>query len=241
MMGWLVPGAAGLALFALAVFMARRYLAYLADRRIATYQHDLMLKHYAEVHHMYNQVRGWRHDYHSHLQAMKAMLSLGQREAHEAYLAKLDADLTEVDTILRSGNVMIDAILNSKISLAISKEIPVSAKATVPEKMPISEVDISIIIGNLLDNAMEANAPLPKAGRFIRLYIGRHKEMLYITVTNAMGTLPRRQGLRFFSTKNDPNHGFGLHRIDRITEKYNGFVNRQFEDGVFATEVMLPL
>ncbi|MCL2189841.1 MAG: ATP-binding protein [Defluviitaleaceae bacterium] len=241
MMMLIFIGVAGLAVGTLVVFALRRYLAYLADRRIAAYQQDLMLKHYAEVQNMYNQVRGWRHDYHSHLQVMKAFLTLGQREAHEAYLTKLDADLTGVDTILRTGNVMMDAILNSKISLALAKEIQVNAKATVPETLTISEVDLAVIIGNLLDNAMEANALLPKAERFIRLYIGKHKEMFYISVSNAMGTLPQRQGLQLLSTKKDPDHGFGLKRIDRIVDKNNGFVNRQFEDGIFATEIMLPL
>jgi sensor histidine kinase regulating citrate/malate metabolism len=223
-------------------FVSRRWLAYLTDKRIASYQHDLMLKHYAEVENMYNQVRGWRHDYHSHIQAMKVFLVMGQREEHENYLAKLDADLTDVDTVIKSGNIMVDAILNSKISLAAANHIDVNAKASVPQKIDISEIDLSVIIGNLLDNAMEANAALPPEKRFIRLYIGKHKNMLYISVSNAMNDGLRKSGRLFFSTKTDSAaHGFGLKRIDRIVGKYGGFVNRQHEEGVFATEITLPL
>jgi sensor histidine kinase regulating citrate/malate metabolism len=228
--------------FSIIIYLAlRRYLVYLTDKRVAAYQHDLMLKHYAEVENMYSQVRGWRHDYHSHIQAMKVFLKLEQREEHERYLLKLDADLTSVDTVIKSGNVMVDAILNSKISLAMTKKINVNAKASVPEKLTISEVDLSVIIGNLLDNAMEACTLLPEENRFIRLFIGRHKDMLYISVSNAMGSAPKKSGKSFLSTKPFANHGFGLKRIDRITDKYGGFVNRQHEEGVFATEITLPL
>jgi len=59
----------------------------------------------------------------------------------------LDTDLTNVDTIIKTGNVMIDAILNSKISLAQSKEIAVNAKAIVPKDLSVQAVDLCVIIG----------------------------------------------------------------------------------------------
>ena len=59
-------------------------------------------------------MRGWRHDYHNHIQALKAHLALEQYADMGAYLSKLDGDLTSVDTILKTGNTMVDAILNSK-------------------------------------------------------------------------------------------------------------------------------
>jgi len=212
------------------------------DRRISVYQKDLMTKHFNEVQHIYKQMRGWRHDYHNHIQTMKAHLTLGQTNELNEYLNKLDADLSSVDTVLQTGNVLLDAILNSKLSLIATKNIAVNAKATVPDKLQISEIDLSVIIGNLLDNAMEACLKLPiPSERFIRVYIGIMKEHLYISVSNSVGGEVIRNGKTFLSTKNIPAHGFGLMRMDRITDKYNGYVNRQHEEGVFATEVMLPL
>ena len=228
-----------LALIALAI---RVYLTVLVDKRIAAFQNDLIMKHYNEVQHIYDQMRGWRHDYHNHIQTMKAFMALGQEAEHSQYLNKLDADLTSVDTVIKTGNVMVDAILNSKLSLAAARSISVNAKAAVPGQLSISEIDLCVIIGNLLDNAMEACLKLPDpAGRFIRVYIGRHKSMLYISVANSAHARPEKRGGRYFSTKNSPSHGFGLMRIDRITAKCGGFVNRQSEEGVFATEVTLPV
>ena len=217
-------------------------LAPVIDKRIAAFQSDLLSKHIAEVENIYRQMRGWRHDYHSHIQAVKAHLKLEQYAEIGTYLDKLDTDLTNVDTVIKSGNVMVDAILNSKISIASSKKININAKAVVPKKLAISEIDLCIIIGNLLDNATEACVKLPnEADRFIRIYIDILKEQLYISVTNAVGGSIRKSGNVYLSSKEKEGHGFGLMRVDKITDKYDGFINRQSEEGVFATEIMLPL
>ncbi len=229
-------------IIAAAFLLLRTYMHKLVDKRISAYQSDLINKHYDEVENIYRQMRGWRHDYHNHIQTMKAHLTLSQVEELKNYLDKLDTDLTTVDTMLRTGNIMVDAILNSKISLAKSKNISITAKATVPEELKVSEIDLCVIIGNLLDNAMEACLKQAnEADRFIRVYIGKLKGQLYISVSNSMGGEIKKNGKAYISTKDSATHGFGLMRVDRIAEKYDGYVNRQHEEGVFATEIMLPL
>lgn len=210
------------------------------DRRITEFQNDLIKKHCDEVENIYRQMRGWRHDYHNHIQTMLALVN--KPEQMKEYLWKLNDDLTSVDTVLKTGNVMVDAILNSKLSLIHAKEIAVNAKAVVPQQLKISEVDLCVIIGNLLDNAMEACMKQENTeDRFIRIYINILKQQLYISVSNSVGEVLRKEGNRYHSTKASSSHGFGLVRVDRIVEKYDGYINRQDEPGVFATEVMLPL
>ncbi len=224
------------------VLISRRYMTALVDRRIAAFQSDLMQKHIAEVENIYKQMRGWRHDYHNHIQTMKAHLHLKQYKEIGGYLDQLDTDLTGVDTVLKSGNVMVDAILNSKISLALSKKIQIHAKAKVPRTLSISEIDLCVMIGNLLDNASEACLKQEKQEeRFIRIYIDILKDQLYISVSNSSGGEVKKSGKFYLSTKEKTGHGFGLLRVDKIVEKYGGYVNRQNEEGVFATEILLPL
>lgn len=211
------------------------------DKRIANYQNDLIEKQCEEVENMYYQVRGWRHDYKHHIQTMKAHLEMQQYEELQAYLNELDADLTKVDTIVKTGNVRIDAILNSKLAVARSREIQINAKAIVPVKLPIPEVDLCVIIGNLLDNAIEAcEKESEKEKRFIRIYVDILKGQLYIYVANSMTNNIHKQGKLYLSTKQGM-HGFGLMRLDKVVEKYHGYLNRQYEDSVFVTEIMLPL
>ncbi len=230
-------GIAGAILF---MFLCCVVFAWLMKRSMAAYQNDLAEKHYEEVENMYRQMRGWRHDYKHHIQTMKAHLAMGQYQELDEYLRDLDTDLTEVDTVLRTGNVRVDAVLNAKLAVAKAKGICVNAKAVVPRGMMINEVDLCVIIGNLLDNAMEGCGETAAEKRFIRVYIEVLKEQLYIYISNSMADHIRKEGGQYLSTKRG-NYGFGLMRIDRTVKKYHGFLNRQHEEGVFATEIMLSL
>lgn len=210
------------------------------DRRIARYQNDLIKTHYDEVENMYRQMRGWRHDYRNHIQVMKVYAAKGDMEAIKAYLDKLDTDLSTVDTVVKTGNPMADAILNSKISLARSKHIEVKADAHVPYKLTTSVIDLCVIIGNLFDNAIEASLALPENERLIRVYMDMKNTQLYISVTNftAGKKLIKHDG-RFASTKGQ-GHGFGLVRTDNVIKRLNGYISRNSEDGAFTTEILLP-
>lgn len=215
-------------------------LPWYVNRINMRFQNKLINRHYDEVETMYRKMRGWRHDYHNHIQSLKAYMSLMQYEEAARYLERLEEDLSAVDNVLKTGNIVADAILNSKLTLIQERKIRVDATAVVPEDIHISEIDLSVLIGNLLDNAMEACMQIPEEERFIRIYIDIVKKQLYISVTNSMGDRPRKIGERFLTQKQG-HHGFGLMRIDGIVKKYGGYINRQTDEGVFATEIMLPL
>lgn len=217
------------------------FMPWYVNRRISRFQNELVDKHYAEVDTIYRKMRGWRHDYHNHIQVLKAYIELKEYAEVSKYLDQIDQDLQTVDTVLKTGNIMVDAILNSKLTMMKEKEINVDATAIVPQDVSISGVDLSVLIGNMLDNAMEACLQVPKEeDRFIRIYIDIVKKQLYISVTNSMNGMAKKNGIQFLSAK-EGLHGFGLLRIDSIVSKYGGFINRQNEENVFATEVMLPL
>jgi len=213
----------------------------LLDRRIAAYQRELIEIHYAEVENMYRQIRGWRHDYRNHIQAMKAHAVQGDWEAVKSYLDELETDLNTVDTVVKTGNPMADAILNSKISLARSKGIPVRAEASVPVALEISELDLCVILGNLFDNAIEASLALPPEKRLIRVYITMKGSQLYLSFTNfTAGGKQAKQNGRFRTTKGE-GHGFGLSRMDAVVERLGGYLSRNSEEGAFTTEILLPV
>ena len=210
------------------------------DKRIAAYQRELIETHYREVENMYRQMRGWRHDYRNHIQLMKVLAANGDMDGIQDYLEKLDTDLSTVETVVKTGNAMADAILNSKLSLARSRQIQVRCDAHIPVKLKTSELDLCCIIGNLFDNAIDASAALPEKDRLIRVYMDMKGSQLYISFTNftAGGKLQKRGGL-FKSTKGK-EHGFGLVRIDAIVERLGGYLSRNSEDGAFTTEILLP-
>lgn len=210
------------------------------DQKIASYQHELTEIHYREIDNMYQKIRGWRHDYRNHIQTMKAYAASENWDAIKRYLDLLDDDLTTVDTVIKTGNPMTDAILNSKISLANSRNVKVMADACIPVKLNLSEIDLCCIIGNLFDNAIEASMKLPEDQRVIRLYMDLRNTQLYISITNfTAGKKMKKEGKLFRSTKGE-GHGFGLIRIDTIVKRLDGYISRNSEDGAFTTEILLP-
>lgn len=208
----------------------------LIAKKVAAFETELIQKYYLEVENMYQKMRGWRHDYRHHIQTMKVHMANGEIDEIGAYLDMLDNDLTNVETVIKTGNRMADAILNSKLSLAAQKEIKVKAEANIPVSLSVSELDLCTVIGNLLDNAMDACMELPVEERLIRIYMEMKGNYLYISVTNTAGG---RKKTNYRTTKGE-GHGFGLKRIDMIVEKYGGYITRASEDEAFSTEVLLP-
>lgn len=210
------------------------------NKRIERYQSELLQKYCDEVESMYRKMRGWRHDYHNHIQAMQASMALGKYDEVSRYLSDLNDDLTSVDTVIKTGRVMVDAILNGKLNIATQNEIPVNAKAKIPDGTPVSDIDLCVIIGNLLDNAVEENRRLDKQSRFIRIYIGKKNTQFYLSVTNAAGKKQQKSGSRFESSKG-VEHGFGLSRVEAVVKKYGGYFSADSEDGGFTAEILIPL
>lgn len=210
------------------------------EQKLAAYQRELLDTHYAEVENMYRQMRGWRHDYRNHIQTMKAYAAAGDMDAITQYLDLLDTELNSLDTAIKTGNAMTDAILNSKLSLARAKDISVKIDAHIPVALSISELDLCAILGNLFDNAIEASLALPPEKRLIRVYMDMKNTQLYISFTNfTAGKKLKKTGGGFQTTKGD-GHGFGLVRIDRIVARHDGYIRRGSEDGAFTTEILLP-
>ena len=210
------------------------------ERQIASYQQELIETHYREVDNMYRQIRGWRHDYCNHIQTMKAYAAAQDWDAIRHYLDLLDEDLTTVDTVIKTGNPMTDAILNSKISLAKARGIRVTADAHIPVKLKSSEIDLCCILGNLFDNAIEASMQLPEEKRHIRVYMDMKNTQLYISFTNFTAGKKLKSAGRLFPSTKGAGHGFGLVRIDAIVERLDGYISRGSEDGAFTTEILLP-
>lgn len=209
-------------------------------KRMGEFQDNILKKQREEVQNIYQTMRGWRHDYHNHMQIIKAYLDQNQVQETLAYLEHLEEDLDSIDIAIRTGNVSVDAILSSKVSIATKHKIAVNYKAVVPKELRVSDVHLCAIIGNLLDNAIEACEKVEESKRFIRIYLGVFKGQLYISVTNATNATRRRKRHELITEKQG-EHGLGLKRIDRIAATYEGYVNRKNEPGVFATEVLLPL
>lgn len=204
------------------------------------FRSELMEHSYGEIRNIYMDMRGWRHDYHNHMQVMKARLDMGDLEGMEKYLDQLEQELDRVDTLVKSGNLMADAILNSKLTLGRRQGISVNCAARLPERLPVEDVDLCVILGNLLDNAIEACGQVEEGKRFLRIYMTVNKTQFYLSVQNSAKEEPDFEERNYISRKRG-NHGLGMKRVRASLDKYQGYLKLANEPGIFAAEATMPL
>lgn len=210
------------------------------DRRLTAYQLELLRSGYAEIEEMYQQIRTWRHNYRSHIQTMKAHVAIGDISALSAYLDELDQELKSINSPIKTGNPMTDAILSSKLSLARNQEIACVVDANIPLRLDISELDLCCILGNLFDNAIEASLALPPTKRMIRVYMAMKGTQLYISFTNLTAAQKQNKMERLFKSTHGEKRGLGMKSIVRIVTQLGGYFNCNSEDGAFTAEILLP-
>ncbi len=210
------------------------------EYRTERFRSELMEHSYGEIRNIYMDMRGWRHDYHNHMQVMKARLDMGDMEGLGKYLEELEQELDRVDTLVKSGNLMADAILNSKLTLARRHGISINCKAKLPERLPVEDVDLCVILGNLLDNAIEACGQMEEGGRFLRIYMTVNKTQFYLSVQNSAKEDPDFDQRNYISRKRG-NHGLGMKRVKAAVDKYQGYLKLANEPGIFAAEATMPL
>lgn len=206
--------------------------------KLIKYQTEQSRQHLGEVQGIYQEMRGYKHDFHHHLQTLKGQLESGETERALAYLEQLDEQLMHVDPLLKTGNVALDAILSAKIAQAKAAGITVTIKANVPDNLLLSDLELSIVAGNLLDNAIEACAAA-EGERFLRLFMGMKQKMLYFSMLNAAGPRLSKKG-SIFTSRKDGFHGFGLRRAEAILEEHGGWCKFNSEDGAFSSEFLVP-
>ena len=206
--------------FVIRAIMQRQY-----EKALIDYQNKILSQEMDEVRSIYMTMRGWRHDYHNHMQSVKAYLAKDNITEAKEYLNRLEEDLADIRLLFDTGNLNVDAILNAKISLALENGIRCDYKAVIPKELSVSDIDLCVVIGNLIDNAVEACRTVKKEEQFLRLYIAPLKQQLYITVTNATSEVVRKLDEEYISQKRG-DHGHGLKRINNVVKKYDGYINR---------------
>lgn len=206
--------------------------------KLVEYQTEQSKQHLKEMRSIHNEMRGYKHDFHHHLQTLRGYLQTGEYDRAASYLEELDEKLQNVDTLLKTGNVSLDAILSAKIAQAKDEEIDVTVKVNVPDTLTLSDVELSIIVANLLDNAIEACRDV-KTERFMRIYMTMKGKMLYFSMLNSAGEKKSKIGGLFASYKSGI-HGFGLRRAEAIINEHGGWCKYNSENGAFTSEFLVP-
>jgi two-component system sensor histidine kinase AgrC len=181
-----------------------------------------------------------RHDFNNHLGVIYGLLENGETDKATAYGAQLIQAAEEYRNIVNIPYAMIRAMLNYKLSVAREEGIQLRLNITVPEGLPLNEFDLTVILGNLLDNAVEACKTVDGDKRYIRLGLTYKPDYLVLQMENPIKHDPVLKGGAFLTTKpNFDDHGFGLPNIVYLVSRHNGFMKIEPDDGVFRVNIAL--
>ncbi len=189
---------------------------------------------------IWENIRKVRHEMKNHLTVLAVLLKKQDIEGCETYLSNLIGNVEHFGDIVRTDNAVIDYLINSKLTCLKDTKIIVSGY--VGNFDDISDADLACMIGNVIDNAVEAENKIQDHDkRIIELHFLVQNQNRIIVCKNAIeeSVLDTNKELR--TTKKDTiSHGLGHQIISEIAEKYYGFVNYSEVNDMFCVQIVLP-
>lgn len=187
-------------------------------------------KYYEAMEQQNYEIRRLKHDLSNHLQVLYTL----PEEKKEAYIEELLKNPSLAKTLKYCSDNTVNIILSNKASVMAQKEIEFYVKADIREELPMEKTEICAVLGNALDNAIEAVENRPVETRRIRLELRFAKGMLVLNIENPCDTQTAENGtLPETTKKNKALHGYGLKSIRSVAEKYGGGMNITEENNTF--------
>ena len=208
--------------------------------RLKQEQAEIVERDYQALRRTYEGNAKLYHDLHNHIEAIYQCLLQGETEEAARYCEDLRAPVREISQTVWTGDKALDYLISSKLALAEQERIKTKVNIEYPHNTNIRSVDLTTILGNLLDNALEAVQTAPNDLRFLNLTIRRINAMLIIKVENGYGNAPKREGGKLLTLKTDKAfHGWGLKSVQTAADRYDGTISTNDKDGIFQSVVTL--
>lgn len=185
-------------------------------------------------------MRIYRHDLNNRLAPLYALASSGQNDELLAHLSKLSDGFSQSRDYACSGNITADSIINYKMQNAEKKHIRISTDLLIPDQLTIPTFDLAVILGNLLDNALEATENVDD--RWIDIVMKYSKGRLMIDISNSYdGTVLLTETGIATRKKDKENHGIGLKSVETALRKYDGLLQVSNDENRFRVKALLYL
>ena len=198
-------------------------------------QLDAQLAHYRDLTAQYEQIRAMRHDISHHLNTINALLQAGNLQAASAYSEQLLPAQTYSSRLGSCRNPVVDAFLYTRTQEAGLRGVPVRADVSLPVELPVSNTDLIVAFGNLLDNALEACSGIPDAQITLRAHMDRGylviQESNPVRAQQPQGKKPRRIP--------ELERGVGFRVLGSLAKKYDGSFRHTCENDTYTVTLSL--
>ncbi len=202
------------------------------DADLTEHHYSMEKEYYEQFFAQKEQIRALWHDISKYMKAMQALVSDSNSSEAEKNIAEAQALVDEIPDVVDVGNRVVSIILNEYMNLARNEGIDLRLDVSVPPELFIPTADLYVMLGNTLDNAIEACSELEDDRRYINLRLRMHNNILHYMVENPYAKehlLKQRIGV----------HGYGLKNVERCVEKYGGFVQKTSENESFTVNITI--
>ncbi len=207
------------------------------EKTLLQQQNNAYLKQLEIINQSKENIKAFRHDVKNHALTLKYYIDNYDRDGATGYLDNILDFINYSKEHAKSGNFEIDSLINYKMDLAEKSNIKAEVYLAIPHKLNINPFDLSIVIGNLLDNAIEA--ALKAENKFINISIELDRNVLYISISNSYDGNLKLTYSYLETTKDNDNHGIGISSVQKSIEKYNGTMNIHYDGQVFYVDALM--
>lgn len=217
-------------------FKLTEYYENQEELKLTTLKNQMLEKSMSETEQTFMLWKKSMHDYKHNIANLITLADNNNLDGIKAYLQSENKLLTKKLFYYKTGNDTVDTILNIKQRTAEDKGIAFIINAEIPEKCPVSSAHFASVLGNLLDNAIEAS--IDEELPFIEVKIKPVKSYLMIVISNKC----TRSNIKLETTKSDKQlHGIGINSVKQTVKEYKGTFLTDHTDGIFNAEIMIPM
>lgn len=198
-------------------------------------QLDAQLAHYGDLTAQYEQIRAMRHDISHHLNTINALLQAGNLQAASEYSEQLLPAQTYSSRLGSCRNPVVDAFLYTRTQEAGLRGVPVRADVSLPVELPVSNTDLIVAFGNLLDNALEACSGIPDA----QITLRAHMDKGYLVIQESNPVRPRQPQGKKPRRIPELERGVGFRVLSGLAEKYDGSFRHTCENDTYTVTLLL--
>ena len=221
------------------LYSYKKGISFEEEHKYMQKQIEIQKENYINIKDKIEKTKKLNHDFRHHIFVIEEYFQNKEYNKLSEYLKSINNDFYVSEPVVFCYNTAVNALIHYYYTVSHKNSIDFSASVNVPSDIAVNDTDLSIITGNLLENALEAALKQrPNDKKFIKIYGNAEKSQLILTIENSFNGNIIKNGDKFYSTKRD-DFGIGIDSVKAAVKKYNGIIDISYTDSVFTVSLIL--